>query len=110
MHDGAGAGFRVLPDRLRATAATFDRAADHWRGMLGELGLRLSEGGCGAGDTEVTEVLARLQGELRDAGLALAQILSDNADGLRAAADGYVASDESAAGAFDAITVGGATP
>jgi hypothetical protein len=106
MADGSGAGFRVLPDRLRATAATFDRAADHWRGVLGELGVRVSEGGCGAGDGEVTEVLARLNGELRDAGLALAEAVAEDASGLHTAAEGYVASDEGAAGAFGSIRVG----
>lgn len=109
MPDGSG-GFQVVPDRLRTTAATLDRVSDHWRGVLGELGVRIADGACQTGDGAVTEVLSRLGFELREGGLALARVLDEDAAVLRIAAVDYVSADEGAAGAFDAITVGGPTP
>lgn len=107
MPDPSGAGFRVTPAELRAAASTFDRATDHWRGVLGELFVRVSEGACGTGDGGVTEVLTRLNGELRDAGQALARVLAETADDLEFAAGGYVDADEGAARSLELSTTQG---
>jgi Excreted virulence factor EspC, type VII ESX diderm len=104
MLDLAGTGFRVSPDGLISAASTFDWAADHWRGVLGELAVRVSEGACGTGDGEVTEVLTRLNGELGEAGQALSQVLAELAATLQVAAGGYVDTDEGVATSFDTTT------
>ena len=101
MPDPAGDGFLVAPYELTAAASKFDFAADHWRGVLGELVTRVTEGACGTGDDEVTAVLTQLNGELHDAGLALAEWLDETAAKLTVAAGGYVDTDEGAATSFD---------
>jgi hypothetical protein len=104
MPDPAGDGFLVAPFQLVSTASNFDFAADHWRGVLGELVVRVSEGACGTGDDEVTAVLTQLNSELRHAGQDLARWLDETATKLQAAASDYVGTDEGAASSFDTAT------